>query len=110
RLSRGSCSSRSGRAGVFLEEGFPRWLFAGCAVAFAGVVLIGLGKSDSSRSGVGFALLIVAAVAYATAVVIQKSVLARNESGERRRRPDRGRRMLGRMNESSQVLEGSYQR
>jgi len=64
-------------AGVFLREGFPRWLFAGCAVAFAGVVLIGLAKSDSSRSGLGFALLIVAAAAYATAVVIQKSVLAR---------------------------------
>jgi drug/metabolite transporter (DMT)-like permease len=64
-------------AGIFLKEGFPRWLFAGCAVAFAGVVSIGLAKSDSSRSGVGFALLIVAAVAYAIAVVIQKSVLAR---------------------------------
>ena len=64
-------------AGIFLKEGFPRWLFAGCAVAFAGVVLIGLAKSTSSRSGLGFALLIVAAVAYAIAVVIQKSVLAR---------------------------------
>jgi drug/metabolite transporter (DMT)-like permease len=64
-------------AGVFLKEGFPRWLFTGCAVAFAGVVVIGLAKSDSPRSGVGFALLIVAAVAYATAVIIQKSVLAR---------------------------------
>jgi drug/metabolite transporter (DMT)-like permease len=64
-------------AGFFLREGFPRWLFVGCAVAFAGVVLIGVTKSDSSRSGLGFALLIIAAVAYATAVVIQKSVLAR---------------------------------
>lgn len=64
-------------AGVFLREGFPRWLFVGCAVAFAGVVLIGVTKSESSRSGLGFALLIIAAVAYATAVVIQKSVLAR---------------------------------
>lgn len=64
-------------AGVFLGEGFPRRLFAGCAVAFAGVVLIGLARSDGSHSGRGFALLIVAATAYATAVVIQKSVLAR---------------------------------
>lgn len=64
-------------AGIFLKEGFPRWLFAGCAVAFAGVVMIGLAKSDSSRSGLAFGLLIVAAVAYAIAVVIQKSVLAR---------------------------------
>jgi drug/metabolite transporter (DMT)-like permease len=30
-------------AGIFLKEGFPRWLFAGGAVAFAGIVLIGLG-------------------------------------------------------------------
>ena len=64
-------------AGIFLKEGFPRWLFVGCAVAFAGVVLIGLAKSDSSRSGLGFALLIVAALAYAVAVVIQKAVLRR---------------------------------
>jgi len=65
-------------AGIFLGEGFPRRLFAGCAVAFAGVVLIGLGNSQaSSRSVAGIALLIVAAVAYATAVVVQKAVLAR---------------------------------
>jgi drug/metabolite transporter (DMT)-like permease len=65
-------------AGVFLHEGFPRWLFAGCAVAFAGCVLIGLASSQAgSRAGLGIALLIVAALAYATAVVIQKPVLAR---------------------------------
>jgi drug/metabolite transporter (DMT)-like permease len=65
-------------AGIFLKEGFPRWLFAGCAVAFSGCVLIGLASSQSgSRGGLGIALLIVAAVAYATAVVIQKPVLAR---------------------------------
>jgi drug/metabolite transporter (DMT)-like permease len=65
-------------AGVFLKEGFPRWLFAGCAVAFAGCVLIGLASTQAgSRGGLGIALLIVAAVAYATAVVIQKPVLAR---------------------------------
>jgi drug/metabolite transporter (DMT)-like permease len=65
-------------AGFFLKEGFPRWLFAGCAVAFSGALLIGLANSQSSSpSDVGIALLIVAAVAYATAVVIQKPVLAR---------------------------------
>ncbi len=65
-------------AGVFLKEGFPRWLFAGCAVAFAGCVLLGLaGSRSGSRAGLGIVLLIVAAFAYATAVVIQKSVLAR---------------------------------
>jgi drug/metabolite transporter (DMT)-like permease len=65
-------------AGIFLREGFPRWLFAGCAVAFTGCVLIGLANSQaSSREGLGIALLVVAAFAYATAVVIQKPVLAR---------------------------------
>jgi drug/metabolite transporter (DMT)-like permease len=65
-------------AGIFLKEGFPRWLFAGCAVAFSGCVLIGLASSQSgSRAGLGIALLIVAAFAYAAAVVIQKTVLAR---------------------------------
>ena len=65
-------------AGIFLKEGFPRRLFAGCAVAFAGCVLIGLANSQSgSRAGLGVALLIVAAFAYAAAVVIQKPVLAR---------------------------------
>jgi drug/metabolite transporter (DMT)-like permease len=65
-------------AGIFLKEGFPRWLFAGCALAFAGCILIGLaGSRSESRAGLGIALLIVAAFAYATAVVIQKPVLAR---------------------------------
>ena len=65
-------------AGLFLAEGFPRWLFAGCAVAFMGCVLIGIASSGSgSRGGLGIVLLIVAAVAYASAVVIQKPVLAR---------------------------------
>jgi drug/metabolite transporter (DMT)-like permease len=64
-------------AGMFLQEGFPRRLFGGCAVALTGVVVIGLTESDSSRSGLGLALLIAAAVAYAIAVLVQKSVLAR---------------------------------
>jgi drug/metabolite transporter (DMT)-like permease len=65
-------------AGIFLNEGFPRWLFAGCAVVFSGCVLIGLASSRSSaRAGLGIVLLIVAAFACAAAVVIQKPVLAR---------------------------------
>jgi drug/metabolite transporter (DMT)-like permease len=65
-------------AGVFLHEGFPRWLFAGCAVAFAGCVLIGLANTQASETaGLGIALLILAALAYAVAAVIQKAVLAR---------------------------------
>src|SRR5829696_6572833 len=58
-------------AGIFLNEGFPRRLFAGCAVAFSGCVLIGVASSESgSRAGVGIALLIVAAVVYAAGAVV----------------------------------------
>ena len=65
-------------AGIFLSEGFPPWLFAGCAVALAGCVLIGLANSQSSsHAALGIVLLVVAAFAYAAAVVIQKPVLAR---------------------------------
>lgn len=65
-------------AGIFLNEGFPRWLLAGCGVAVTGCVLIGLASSHaSSRAGLGIVLLVVAAFAYATAVVVQKPVLAR---------------------------------
>jgi drug/metabolite transporter (DMT)-like permease len=65
-------------AGVFLKEGFPRWLFAGCGVAFGGCMLIGLATSQGGAgAGFGILLLIVAAVAYAAAVVFQKPVLAR---------------------------------
>jgi drug/metabolite transporter (DMT)-like permease len=65
-------------AGIFLKEGFPRWLFAGCGVALTGCVLIGLASSQAgSRAGFGIALLVVAAIAYATAVVVQKPALVR---------------------------------
>ena len=65
-------------AGVFLHEGFPRGLFAGCAVAFAGCVLIGVATTDNStQGGFGIVLCIVAALAYAAAVVVQKPVLSR---------------------------------
>ena len=64
-------------AGLFLREGFPRALFAGCAVAFGGCVVIGLASSRAGAGTLGIALLIVAVLAYAAAVVIQKPVLAR---------------------------------
>jgi len=64
-------------AGLFLREGFPGWLFAGCAVAFAGCVVIGLASSRSGAGTIGIVLLVVAVLAYASAVVIQKPVLAR---------------------------------
>lgn len=65
-------------AGLLLGEGFPRSLFAGCAVAFAGVTVIGL--STSARgfdAGLGAALCLVAAAAYAGGVVTQKPLLRR---------------------------------
>ena len=81
-------------AGIFLREGFPPGLFAGCAVAFCGVVVIGLATAESgARSGLGVVLCIVAALAYSVAVVVQKPVLARVSSFQvtwlGRRRSDR---------------------
>jgi drug/metabolite transporter (DMT)-like permease len=65
-------------AGAFLAEGFPPGLFAGCAVAFAGCVTIGFATAGSTaRAGLGIVLCLLAAVAYASAVVVQKPVLAR---------------------------------
>jgi drug/metabolite transporter (DMT)-like permease len=65
-------------AGVILREGFPRLLFAGCAVAFAGVVVIGLATSEHGvHAGWGAVLCVVAALAYAIAVIAQKPLLAR---------------------------------
>ncbi|MBA3615371.1 MAG: DMT family transporter [Rubrobacteraceae bacterium] len=65
-------------AGILLGEGFPRALFAGCAVAFAGAVVIGLAISERGfDAGLGAALCLVAAFAYAGGVVIQKPLLGR---------------------------------
>jgi drug/metabolite transporter (DMT)-like permease len=64
-------------AGVWLGEGFPRWLVAGLAVAFAGVLLIGLAGRGSGGDLAGVLLCLVAAVTYAVGVVAQKPVLRR---------------------------------
>src|SRR4051794_2657042 len=64
-------------AGVWLGEGFPRWLVAGLAVAFAGVLLIGLAGGGSGGDLLGVLLCVVAAVTYAVGVVAQKPVLRR---------------------------------
>jgi drug/metabolite transporter (DMT)-like permease len=65
-------------AGTFLREGFPRGLFGGLAVAFAGSVLIGIATTQSgSRAGLGLLFCVIAAFAYAVAVVVQKPLLAR---------------------------------
>jgi drug/metabolite transporter (DMT)-like permease len=65
-------------AGLFLREGFPPRLFAGCAVAFSGCAVIAVATTGSgARATLGIVLCIVAALAYAIAVVVQKPVLAR---------------------------------
>jgi drug/metabolite transporter (DMT)-like permease len=64
-------------AGLLLGEGFPRWLVAGIAVAFAGVVLIGVATRTTETDLVGVFLCVVAAVTYAAGVVAQKPLLRR---------------------------------
>lgn len=65
-------------AGIFLREGFPPGLFAGGAIAFAGCAMIGIASTrHAPNAGSGVALCVVAAFAYAVAVVVQKPLLAR---------------------------------
>jgi drug/metabolite transporter (DMT)-like permease len=64
-------------AGLLLGEGFPRWLVAGIAVAFAGVVLIGVATRGAETDLVGVVLCVVAAVTYGGGVVAQKPLLRR---------------------------------
>jgi drug/metabolite transporter (DMT)-like permease len=64
-------------AGLLLGEGFPRWLVAGIAIAFAGVVLIGVATRGAETDMVGVVLCVVAAVTYAGGVVAQKPLLRR---------------------------------
>ncbi|MGY1616371.1 DMT family transporter [Geodermatophilus sp. SYSU D00691] len=64
-------------AGLFLGEGFPRWLVVGITVAFAGVVLIGVATRGAEADLLGVLLCLVAALTYAIGVVAQKPVLRR---------------------------------
>ena len=65
-------------AGLSLGEGFPRPLLVGSAIGLAGVVLIGVATSTGADADVwGSVLCVVAAVAYAVAVVLQKPLLGR---------------------------------
>lgn len=63
-------------AGSLLHEGYPRALLAGCLVSFAGVAVIAVAVS---RHGVAStwaaALCVLAALAYAIAIVAQKPAL-----------------------------------
>ena len=63
-------------AGWLLHEGFPRALLAGCVVALAGAGLIALSVSGhGSHELLGAGLCVVAALAYALAMVVQKPAL-----------------------------------
>lgn len=64
-------------AGVFLREGIPRWLAIGAAIAFGGVVLIGIGTGGARIDGAGIAWALGAAVGYAIGVLLQKPTLRR---------------------------------
>lgn len=67
-------------AGWLLGEGFPRMLLVGCAMSFAGVVIIAVAVSDGFDFGSGVFLCLLAAATYAIGVVAQKPVLARRSS------------------------------
>jgi drug/metabolite transporter (DMT)-like permease len=78
-------------AGVFLKEGFPRWLIIGSLVAFGGVALIAFGSSSGSGSAsgdgstadvAGVLLCLLAAVLAAVSVIIQKPVLRKFPAGQ----------------------------
>ncbi len=67
-------------AGVMLGEGVPRWLIIGTAVAFAGVVLIGLSTSVFGGGRVdlaGVLWALASAVTYAIGVLAQKPIVRR---------------------------------
>ena len=67
----------AGLAGWLLHEGFPRTLLSGCAVSLAGAALIALSVSGrGSHELLGAGLCIVAALAYALAIVVQKPALS----------------------------------
>jgi drug/metabolite transporter (DMT)-like permease len=70
-------------AGLLLHEGFPQALFAGCAVAFAGVVVIALASANHRASTTGV-LLCVAAALSSAALDPPRPALARREPGRAR--------------------------
>ena len=64
-------------AAVFLKERFTRAFLLGGAVAFAGVLVIGVATSSGTATLGGAALCLLAAVASAIGLVAQKPVLGR---------------------------------
>ena len=67
-------------AGLFLGEGFAARLLLGCAVAFAGTLIIGFATSTGEMTGdtsLGIVLCLVAALSYAAGVTLQKPAVSR---------------------------------
>jgi drug/metabolite transporter (DMT)-like permease len=64
-------------AGLFLGEGFPRWLVIGALIAFAGVLVVGFATSTGAADLIGVVLSLAAAVTYAIGLLAQKPVLRR---------------------------------
>ena len=68
-------------AGLFLGEGFPRRLLIGLAIAFVGCAVIAFATTSDPVPGgnalLGIGLCLVAAAAYAGAMILQKPVLQR---------------------------------
>jgi len=62
-------------AGLFLNEGLPRTLMLGLAVAFAGVAVIAAATSTGRHDVAGVLLALAAAVLYAAGVLLQKRAL-----------------------------------
>lgn len=62
--------------GLFLGEGFPKRLMVGLAVAFTGAAVVGLSSSEGAATVLGVVLCVVAAAAWAVAVLVQKPALA----------------------------------
>jgi drug/metabolite transporter (DMT)-like permease len=63
-------------SGWVLKEGFPGGLVAGVAVSFAGVIVVGIATSRTGHAPVvGVLLCLVAALAFAVAVICQKPAL-----------------------------------
>jgi drug/metabolite transporter (DMT)-like permease len=67
-------------AGLFLREGFPPRLVIGSVIAFAGTLIIGVASGSQAgqeNAPLGVLLCLIAAVAYAIGVTVQKPALAR---------------------------------